>query len=198
MQIFEGVGLGQGEVFVCYFCQVLKPMRNGGVTVLEHYQLLLCHCSCGNSCWATVEAELCSSSPWCFSLEHWACAIPRQALEFCVFQDEGPASVQTSAVGHVQSQDAQCRVAFYPWGAGDSWADSRDLCIHNENMVFTLYHFSAVPVWNVICSLTLLAGEEVTDLKRQAVEEMMDRIKKGVHLRPVNQSSRPKTKVWNK
>uniref|UniRef100_A0A8C3LS25 Shootin-1 n=1 Tax=Chrysolophus pictus TaxID=9089 RepID=A0A8C3LS25_CHRPC len=37
-------------------------------------------------------------------------------------------------------------------------------------------------------------GEEVTDLKRQAVEEMMDRIKKGVHLRPVNQSSRPKTK----
>uniref|UniRef100_A0A8C5T0K2 Shootin-1 n=1 Tax=Malurus cyaneus samueli TaxID=2593467 RepID=A0A8C5T0K2_9PASS len=29
---------------------------------------------------------------------------------------------------------------------------------------------------------------------RQAVEEMMDRIKKGVHLRPVNQSSRPKTK----
>ncbi|KYO40520.1 shootin-1 isoform B [Alligator mississippiensis] len=35
---------------------------------------------------------------------------------------------------------------------------------------------------------------EVTDLKRQAVEEMMDRIKKGVHLRPVNQSSRPKTK----
>ncbi|XP_009874625.1 PREDICTED: shootin-1 [Apaloderma vittatum] len=39
-----------------------------------------------------------------------------------------------------------------------------------------------------------LSGEEVTDLKRQAVEEMMDRIKKGVHLRPVNQSSRPKTK----
>ncbi|NWQ98089.1 SHOT1 protein, partial [Burhinus bistriatus] len=38
------------------------------------------------------------------------------------------------------------------------------------------------------------SGEEVTDLKRQAVEEMMDRIKKGVHLRPVNQSSRPKTK----
>ncbi|XP_062436073.1 LOW QUALITY PROTEIN: shootin-1 [Rhea pennata] len=38
------------------------------------------------------------------------------------------------------------------------------------------------------------AGEEVTDLKRQAVEEMMDRIKKGVHLRPVNQSSRFKTK----
>uniref|UniRef100_A0A8C6J7V5 Shootin-1 n=1 Tax=Melopsittacus undulatus TaxID=13146 RepID=A0A8C6J7V5_MELUD len=30
--------------------------------------------------------------------------------------------------------------------------------------------------------------------ERQAVEEMMDRIKKGVHLRPVNQSSRPKTK----
>uniref|UniRef100_A0A452HAM5 Shootin-1 n=1 Tax=Gopherus agassizii TaxID=38772 RepID=A0A452HAM5_9SAUR len=29
---------------------------------------------------------------------------------------------------------------------------------------------------------------------RQAVEEMMDRIKKGVHLRPVNQSSRSKTK----
>ncbi|NXX81419.1 SHOT1 protein, partial [Urocolius indicus] len=39
------------------------------------------------------------------------------------------------------------------------------------------------------------SGEEVTDLKRQAVEEMMDRIKKGVHLRPVNQSSRPKTKT---
>nr|XP_021392953.1 shootin-1 isoform X2 [Lonchura striata domestica] len=38
------------------------------------------------------------------------------------------------------------------------------------------------------------SGEEVTDLKRQAVEEMMDRIKKGVHLRPVNQSSRPRTK----
>ncbi|KFP78561.1 Shootin-1, partial [Acanthisitta chloris] len=38
------------------------------------------------------------------------------------------------------------------------------------------------------------SGEEVTDLKRQAVEEMMDRIKKGVHLRPVNQSCRPKTK----
>nr|XP_005310408.1 shootin-1 [Chrysemys picta bellii] len=38
------------------------------------------------------------------------------------------------------------------------------------------------------------SGEEVRDLKRQAVEEMMDRIKKGVHLRPVNQSSRPKTK----
>ncbi|EMP39016.1 Shootin-1 [Chelonia mydas] len=38
------------------------------------------------------------------------------------------------------------------------------------------------------------SGEEVGDLKRQAVEEMMDRIKKGVHLRPVNQSSRPKTK----
>uniref|UniRef100_A0A8C0X243 Shootin-1 n=1 Tax=Castor canadensis TaxID=51338 RepID=A0A8C0X243_CASCN len=36
--------------------------------------------------------------------------------------------------------------------------------------------------------------EEVTDLKRQAVEEMMDRIKKGVHLRPVNQTARPKTK----
>uniref|UniRef100_A0A8C0GR72 Shootin-1 n=1 Tax=Chelonoidis abingdonii TaxID=106734 RepID=A0A8C0GR72_CHEAB len=30
---------------------------------------------------------------------------------------------------------------------------------------------------------------------RQAVEEMMDRIKKGVHLRPVNQSSRSKTKL---
>uniref|UniRef100_A0A8D0NGE3 Shootin-1 n=1 Tax=Sus scrofa TaxID=9823 RepID=A0A8D0NGE3_PIG len=38
--------------------------------------------------------------------------------------------------------------------------------------------------------------EEVTDLKRQAVEEMMDRIKKGVHLRPVNQTARPKAKVW--
>ncbi|ELK36754.1 Shootin-1 [Myotis davidii] len=36
------------------------------------------------------------------------------------------------------------------------------------------------------------ASEEVTDLKRQAVEEMMDRIKKGVHLRPVNQAARPK------
>ncbi|XP_008067862.1 shootin-1 isoform X5 [Carlito syrichta] len=36
--------------------------------------------------------------------------------------------------------------------------------------------------------------EEVTDLKRQAVEEMMDRIKKGVHLRPVNQTTRPKAK----
>ncbi|XP_028369326.1 shootin-1 isoform X1 [Phyllostomus discolor] len=34
--------------------------------------------------------------------------------------------------------------------------------------------------------------EEVTDLKRQAVEEMMDRIKKGVHLRPVSQTARPK------
>lgn len=98
----------------------------------------------------------------------------------------------------LQSQDPQCRVAFHPWGAGDSWADSRDPCIQNENMVFTFYNFSAVPVWNVICSSTFLAGEEVTDLKRQAVEEMMDRIKKGVHLRPVNQSSRPKTKVWNK
>ncbi|ETE70821.1 Shootin-1, partial [Ophiophagus hannah] len=32
---------------------------------------------------------------------------------------------------------------------------------------------------------------EVTDLKRQAVEEMMDRIKKGVHLRPVNQRAKP-------
>ncbi|XP_012578971.1 PREDICTED: shootin-1 isoform X3 [Condylura cristata] len=38
------------------------------------------------------------------------------------------------------------------------------------------------------------ATEEVTDLKRQAVEEMMDRIKKGVHLRPVNQTTRPKAK----
>ncbi|XP_040598071.1 LOW QUALITY PROTEIN: shootin-1 [Mesocricetus auratus] len=37
-------------------------------------------------------------------------------------------------------------------------------------------------------------AEEVTDLKRQAVEEMMDRIKKGVHLRPVNQTARPKVK----
>ncbi|KAL1788409.1 shootin-1 isoform X1 [Sigmodon hispidus] len=37
-------------------------------------------------------------------------------------------------------------------------------------------------------------AEEVTDLKRQAVEEMMDRIKKGVHLRPVNQTTRPKAK----
>ncbi|XP_062988779.1 shootin-1 isoform X2 [Elgaria multicarinata webbii] len=39
-----------------------------------------------------------------------------------------------------------------------------------------------------------LQDSEVTDLKRQAVEEMMDRIKKGVHLRPVNQTSRSKTK----
>lgn len=45
-----------------------------------------------------------------------------------------------------------------------------------------------------VCSLT---AEEVTDLKRQAVEEMMDRIKKGVHLRPVNQTARPKAKVRN-
>uniref|UniRef100_A0A803TCC6 Shootin-1 n=1 Tax=Anolis carolinensis TaxID=28377 RepID=A0A803TCC6_ANOCA len=37
------------------------------------------------------------------------------------------------------------------------------------------------------------SGEE-KDLKRQAVEEMMDRIKKGVHLRPVNQTNRSKTK----
>ncbi|XP_069468016.1 shootin-1 [Ambystoma mexicanum] len=35
-------------------------------------------------------------------------------------------------------------------------------------------------------------GEGSTDLKRQAVEEMMDRIKKGIHLRPVGQASRPK------
>ncbi|XP_051680162.1 shootin-1 isoform X1 [Oryctolagus cuniculus] len=39
------------------------------------------------------------------------------------------------------------------------------------------------------------AAEEVTDLKRQAVEEMMDRIKKGVHLRPVNQTTRPKAQA---
>ncbi|XP_048363071.1 shootin-1 [Sphaerodactylus townsendi] len=32
------------------------------------------------------------------------------------------------------------------------------------------------------------------DLKRQAVEEMMDRIKKGIHLRPVNQTSHSKRK----
>nr|XP_033799514.1 shootin-1 isoform X2 [Geotrypetes seraphini] len=32
------------------------------------------------------------------------------------------------------------------------------------------------------------------DLKKQAVEEMMDRIKKGVHLRPVNQATRLKSK----
>uniref|UniRef100_A0A8C0FGZ3 Shootin-1 n=1 Tax=Bubo bubo TaxID=30461 RepID=A0A8C0FGZ3_BUBBB len=62
------------------------------------------------------------------------------------------------------------------------------------NMVFSLHYFSVVHIWNVICSLIFGTGEEVTDLKRQAVEEMMDRIKKGVHLRPVNQSSRPKTK----
>lgn len=62
----------------------------------------------------------------------------------------------------------------------------------------SFYYFSVVHVWNVIRSLIFGTGEEVTDLKRQAVEEMMDRIKKGVHLRPVNQSSRPKTKVWNR
>ncbi|XP_060097541.1 shootin-1 isoform X2 [Heteronotia binoei] len=39
-----------------------------------------------------------------------------------------------------------------------------------------------------------LQESEITDLKRQAVEEMMDRIKKGVHLRPVNQASRSKRK----
>uniref|UniRef100_A0A8D2J868 Shootin-1 n=1 Tax=Varanus komodoensis TaxID=61221 RepID=A0A8D2J868_VARKO len=43
-------------------------------------------------------------------------------------------------------------------------------------------------------SLRISRRREVTDLKRQAVEEMMDRIKKGVHLRPVNQSNRSKTK----
>ncbi|XP_044306315.1 shootin-1 isoform X1 [Varanus komodoensis] len=42
--------------------------------------------------------------------------------------------------------------------------------------------------------VSLQESGEVTDLKRQAVEEMMDRIKKGVHLRPVNQSNRSKTK----
>lgn len=78
------------------------------------------------------------------------------------------------------------------------------LCIASKlfrrlfNMFFSLDYFSVVHIWNVICSLFFGTGEEVTDLKRQAVEEMMDRIKKGVHLRPVNQSSRPKTKVWNK
>jgi len=46
----------------------------------------------------------------------------------------------------------------------------------------------------VIPSLWCCQAEEVTDLKRQAVEEMMDRIKKGVHLRPVNQTARPKAK----
>jgi len=66
------------------------------------------------------------------------------------------------------------------------------------NVFISLCHFSVVHTWNVICSLIFGTGEEVTDLKRQAVEEMMDRIKKGVHLRPVNQSSRPKTKVWSK
>lgn len=44
----------------------------------------------------------------------------------------------------------------------------------------------------MICVYILQIAEEVTDLKRQAVEEMMDRIKKGVHLRPVNQTARPK------
>lgn len=169
-----------------------------GITVMRHFQLVLCQWSCGNFCWATVEAELCSFSPWCFSREHWAFAIPKQFQELCVFQDVGSASVQTSAVWHLQSQDPQCRLAFLPWRAWVNWADSKGRCIQNENMVFYFVHFSAVPVWNVICSSTFPAGEEVTDLKRQAVEEMMDRIKKGVHLRPVNQSSRPKTKVWNK
>lgn len=41
----------------------------------------------------------------------------------------------------------------------------------------------------------ILGTGEVTDLKRQAVEEMMDRIKKGVHLRPVNQTNRFRAKV---
>ncbi|OBS65238.1 hypothetical protein A6R68_06233 [Neotoma lepida] len=48
------------------------------------------------------------------------------------------------------------------------------------------------PKMTSVC--VLHTAEEVTDLKRQAVEEMMDRIKKGVHLRPVNQTARPKTK----
>ncbi|XP_029466344.1 shootin-1 isoform X3 [Rhinatrema bivittatum] len=40
------------------------------------------------------------------------------------------------------------------------------------------------------------AGETVAaDLKKQAVEEMMERIKKGVHLRPVNQTIRSKAKT---
>uniref|UniRef100_A0A8D0BHH3 Shootin-1 n=1 Tax=Salvator merianae TaxID=96440 RepID=A0A8D0BHH3_SALMN len=47
---------------------------------------------------------------------------------------------------------------------------------------------------NVLILYFVCLGTEVTDLKRQAVEEMMDRIKKGVHLRPVNQSNRSKTK----
>ncbi|OCT71299.1 hypothetical protein XELAEV_18034277mg [Xenopus laevis] len=37
-------------------------------------------------------------------------------------------------------------------------------------------------------------AENVGDLKRQAVEEMMDRIKRGVPLRPVNSASRIKSK----
>ncbi|KAM4032026.1 shootin-1 isoform 1-T1 [Anomaloglossus baeobatrachus] len=39
------------------------------------------------------------------------------------------------------------------------------------------------------------SGGKAGDLKRQAVEEMMDRIKKGVHLRPVQQTLREKTQV---
>ncbi|KAM4032028.1 shootin-1 isoform 3-T3 [Anomaloglossus baeobatrachus] len=42
------------------------------------------------------------------------------------------------------------------------------------------------------------SGGKAGDLKRQAVEEMMDRIKKGVHLRPVQQTLREKTQVDKK
>lgn len=194
---FEGVGLVQAEGLLCCSSQVLKPMWNGRCG-WESLSWGIISFSCVSGAVEISAEPQWSSSPWCFSLEHWAFALPKLFQELCFFQDVGPASVQTSAFGHLQRQDPQCRLAFYPWGAWGTWADSKDPCMQDENMVFTLYHFSAVPVWNMICSLTVSAGEEVTDLKRQAVEEMMDRIKKGVHLRPVNQSSRPKTKVWNK
>lgn len=57
-----------------------------GVIVTGHCQLLLCQWSCGNFCWATVEAELCSFSPCCFSLEHWALAIPKLFGSFVFFR----------------------------------------------------------------------------------------------------------------
>ncbi|XP_075071681.1 shootin-1 isoform X2 [Mixophyes fleayi] len=40
-----------------------------------------------------------------------------------------------------------------------------------------------------------IVSGDVGDLKKQAVEEMMDRIKKGVHLRPVQQTVRVKTQI---
>nr|XP_005995791.1 PREDICTED: shootin-1 isoform X2 [Latimeria chalumnae] len=39
------------------------------------------------------------------------------------------------------------------------------------------------------------SSHQESDLKKKAVEEMMERIKKGVNLRPVNQSTRPKPQV---